>query len=65
MDCYMCGKKYTSWPGLFYHKRKVHICTNVYSRHELELELKNPVKPEKKEARKCMLCSKKSYNKEK
>ena len=48
-DCYMCGKEYTSWRGLFYHKRKVHNCTNVYSRqYELELELNNSVKPEKK-----------------
>ena len=33
--------------------------------YELELELKNSVKPEKKEATKCILCSKKNYNKEK
>ena len=62
----MRKKKYKSWNGLFYHKRKVRNCTNVRSRrYELELELKNSVKPEKKEASKCMLCSKKSYNKEK
>ena len=60
VNCYLCGKEYTSWRGLFYHKRKVHNCTNVYSRqYELELELKYLVKPERKEAPKCMLCFKK------
>ena len=23
MECYTCGKKYKSWNGLFYHKKKV------------------------------------------
>ena len=62
----MCEKEYKSWEGLFYHKRKVHNCTDIYSRrYELELELKSPVKPVKKEVPKCMLCSKKSYYREK
>ena len=66
MDCYICDKKYKSWGGLFYHKRKVHNCTDIHSRrYELELELKSSVKPVKKEAPKCILCSTNSYNKEK
>ena len=33
------------WDGLFYHKRKVHNCTDVHSRrYELELELKSSSK---------------------
>ena len=31
MDCYMCGKEYKSWHGLFYHKRKVYNCVDVRS----------------------------------
>ena len=51
---------------MFYHKRKVHNCTDVHSRrYELELKLKSSVKPVRREAPKCMLCSKKSYDKEK
>ena len=66
MDCYICDKKYKSWDGLFYHKRKVPNCTDVHSRrYELELQLKSSVKPAKKEAPKCILRSKNRYNKEK
>ena len=66
MDCYICGKEYTSWNRLFYHKRKVHNCIDArLGRYELEFKLKSSVKPVKKEAPKCMLCSKKSCNKEK
>ena len=62
----MCKKKYKSWEGLFYHKRKVHNCVDVHSRrYELELKLKRSVKHVKKEAPKCMICSKKRYNTEK
>ena len=58
MDCYMCEKKYKYEKGCFI-TNEVHNCTDVHSRrYELELELK--VKPVKKEAPKCMLCSKKS-----
>ena len=42
-----------------------YITTHVHSsRYELELKLKNSVEPVRKEAPKCMLCSKKPYNKE-
>ena len=66
MDCYKCDKKYKSWEGLVYHKRKVHNCIDVHSRrYELELKLNSSVKPVKKEAPKCILCCKNSCNKEK
>ena len=66
MDCYICDKKYKSWDGLFYHKRKVHNCTDVHSsRYELELKIESSIKPVKKEAPKCILGSKHSYDKEK
>ena len=43
MDCYIWGKEYTSWSGLFYHKQKVHNCTNVRSKI-YEYEIKNAAK---------------------
>ena len=59
IDCYICGKEYPTWRGLFYHKRKVHNCTNVRS-SRYEYEIKNATKLEEKEetAGKCMFCSK-------
>ena len=49
-NCYVCGKKYTSWTGLMYHKRKVHNSINVHSAL-YEREIKNA-------AKKCLFCLK-------
>ena len=43
MDFCICGKDYTTSEGLFYHKRKVHNCTNVRS-SRYEYEIKNAAK---------------------
>ena len=51
MDCYICGKEYKSWQGLFYHKRKVHNCVDVRS-SRYEYEIKNAAKFAEDKARK-------------
>ena len=59
MDCYICGKEYTSWQGLFYHKRKIHNCEDAHS-SRYEYEIKNAAKIAEEKARekacKCMFC---------
>ena len=55
MDCYICGKEYKSWQGLFYHKRKVHHCEDVRS-SRYEYELKHAAKIAEGKVRKCIFC---------
>ena len=57
MDCYICGKEYIIWEELFYHKRKVHSCTNIHS-SRYEYEVKNAAKFADEKERKCMFCPK-------
>ena len=47
MDCYICGRKYKSWQGLFYYKRKIHNC---------EDSSRSAVKLSEEKARKCVFC---------
>ena len=54
MDCYICGEKYKSWEGLFYHKRKIYNCEDV---HSSRYELKHAVKLLEAIACRCMFCS--------
>ena len=58
MGCYMCGKEYKTWNGLFYHKRKVHNCDNAHSAR-YNWELKNAEKILAEKAKKCPQCPKK------
>ena len=39
MDCYMREKKYKSWDGLFYHKRKVHKTAQMFAHVDTCLNL--------------------------
>ena len=56
MDCYICGKKYKSWIGLFYHQPKIHNSVNARS-SRYEYEIKNALKLAEEKAGKCMFCA--------
>ena len=55
MDCYICGKEYTTWEGLFYHKRKFYNCTNFRS-SRYEYEIKKATNLAEEKVCKCMFC---------
>ena len=54
MDCYICGKEYKSWEGLFYHKRKRN-CEDVRSSF-YEYKLNHAAKLLEEKSCKCMFC---------
>ena len=52
MNCYVCGKEYKSWSGLFYHKKNVHG-SNVRSKpYDRKMEAK-----EREKLHDCLHCS--------
>ena len=57
MYCYTCGKEYTSWAGLVYHKQTVQTCTKAFP-GLYKCNIKSATKLTEERASECMVCPK-------
>ena len=64
MDCYTCGKEYTSWSGLVYHKQKVHNYTKVFP-SLYKRKIKNATKLLEEKGYECMFCPNRFHKEQK